>query len=247
MYKRQILLRLGSFPVRYLMPLKSGEVVRIAYLQRRHGVPPVRGALLALADSAAEAVVILAFWALGLAVEIRRGAVLALAGAAAVALLWRYGGALLRSPRLPLAGVRSEWLRQLQDAPRSGRARKLIRALLCGALYVGAVLVAHWMAFRALGLSLPASVILSSVPPMLLLAGLHLTPLGLGTREGAAVVLLAPYGRPEQLLTAALLLSFVLHGAPLLAGVFAMKPLSDRLLAATAGEGAPRRGKDAGG
>ncbi len=119
----------------------------------------------------------------------------------------------------------------LRGSPLPWIARRLALASLYTALYVAVVFVAHALVFRAFGLSLPASALLRTLPPMLLLTGLHLTPFGLGVREGSAVTLLAPYGSPSQILAASLSLSLVLHGASLLAGLLAMKPLSDRLLA----------------
>lgn len=227
-----IVLRMGSLPARHLMPLKSGELIRIVYLQRLHGVPLTRGALLAFIDSALEGAAILALWLLGLALDRpATAALVALAVAACAALLRRHGEALSRAPRLPLASLRAEGLRLLRSSPLPWIARRLASASLYTALYMAVAFVAHALVFRAFGLSLPASALLRALPPMLLLTGLHLTPFGLGAREGAAVMLLAPYGSPTQLVAASLALSLVLHGASLLAGLLAMKPLSDRLLA----------------
>lgn len=229
-----VVLRLGSLPARNLLPLKSGEVLRIVYLQRVHGIPLARGALLTVLASALEGMAILAFWLLSLApAHPATAALVVLAVAACAALLGRYGEALLRSPRLPLASLRAEGLRLWRSASLPWIARRLASASLYSVLYVVVVFFTHALVFRAFGLALPASALLRAIPPMLLLTGLHLTPLGLGAREGSAVVLLAPYGSPAQRLAAALALGFVLHGLSLVVGLLAMKPLSDRLLASS--------------
>ena len=230
-------LRMGAYPVRQLLPLKSGELFRMSYLRRRHGMSFGRAAILAILDAGTDALALGVFAAVGLV--LREWAHAPALGLAALALItaliitspaWR--------PRL------AAWVRRrLGDPPgrdagtgAPGRAptRLAHHAAAAAAwtvLLVLLELVDYALVFRAFHLDVPLSALVLFVPIVVFAAGLPATPMGLGVREAAITFLLAPYGSPAELLAAAVASSAVVKLVPTLAGIAFVRPLLRRMLA----------------
>ena len=226
-----VVLRMGSFPVRHVMPFKSGELLRVTYLKRRYGLSLVRGGLAALLDVASDACVLMVYIVVGLA--IREGSVVIAPVAAGLAL-----AALAFSLRKRIA----PWAaRRFGTLAFDASARK--RALALGAwttLIVTLDLGIYALVLRAFHVRVPPSAIVLLVPMVVFAAGVPLVPMGFGLREAALSFLLAPYGRPEALLGAALAASAILKLVPAAFGIPFMRPLFRRLVEPSVAERAPR-------
>ncbi|MFN7950530.1 MAG: lysylphosphatidylglycerol synthase transmembrane domain-containing protein [bacterium] len=221
---------LGCQPLRFTLPLKSGEIFKVVYLERVHGVPPAVGAWAVLFDKLANIVALVTLGAAGLLWA-------PLGGRASVAIV-----VLLALGPLLLARAAPAWLaRALERIP--GRLGRFVRDLVgavsrlsvgvrLGFLGVSALQalaegVSFALCLHALGASVPLVDALVRTPLVILLANLPVTLSGIGTRELGMLLLFAPYGRAETLAAAGLVLSFVgpvllvLLGAPFVGRFFA--------------------------
>lgn len=221
---------LGCQPLRFTLPMKSGELFKVVYLQAVHRVPPAVGTWALVFDKLSNVVALIAFGAAGL--------VWAPLGARVSVVI---GLLLLPSPLL-FAGALPEVLRErLARAPgRVGRfARELIDAMVAlptgvrlrffavSLTQVVAEAISFGVCLRALGVHAPALDVLFRTPLVILLANLPVTLSGIGTRELGMLWLFAPHGSPEQLAATGLVLSFVgpvllvIAGLPFVGGFFA--------------------------
>ena len=212
-------LRMGTYPVRQLIPFKSGELLRISYLNRRFGLSIARAGILAIIDAGSDAGALAVLVAVGLA--LREGALgllvaaLAIIPIAALA-VWR--------PRL------ERWRHRLGDAQRPWVWEQAPAVAAWTAVLVILELGAYGLVLRAFHLQVPLSAMVLFVPMVVFAAGLPATPMGLGIREAAITFLLAPYGAPAELLAAGLASSAVVKMAPAVAGIAFVRPLLRRLL-----------------
>lgn len=76
----------------------------------------------------------------------------------------------------------------------SVQSQVLIRTLLLGLLFQGLGVLAAWLIGRSIGLSVPVSALVTTLPLVITLSFLPLSIGGLGVREGGFVVLLGQAG-----------------------------------------------------
>lgn len=182
-------------------PAKVGEFGRAAYLKKR-GLPLKIGVLLSLIDRASDAVIIVALGVAGLGILGRPEwslillAVLAFAGAMSMALLLKKK---LFRIKLSLASffarfVRSHIITNVTFAT----------ALAWVFYFLWAVLLA-----RSVGIETATHLLIAIITITGLFSLLPIAPSGLGTRDAALVLLLAPYGVPAEQAVALAMLMFV--------------------------------------
>jgi uncharacterized membrane protein YbhN (UPF0104 family) len=205
---------IAAFFSLFLPTAVGGDVVRAAAATRSLGrTGHVVGTV--LLDRALGVVALVAFFVLGLlasggATDLALGwrispeaaAVGLAAMGGAVGLIWRYQDSLSR--RLPPVG---EFFATIGDLSR--KPRQVVTALALGFGAQAAYLVAWLIVAKSLGIDLPAASFLLTVPVVSLSTMIPLTISGVGIREGAWIVLLAPYGVPAA---DALTLSLVYFG-----------------------------------
>jgi uncharacterized membrane protein YbhN (UPF0104 family) len=209
----------SSLAIHAALPAGAGGAGRIAYLYRSAGIDVGR---------CTAAVVSLLWiklcWLLGLALlgwgltadaSALRGGLLGLALLACVAsyaLGLRYAERI--AARFPAAGRLAPVSRVLLPATTAMRQVRL-GALAVTAMHalvaVSAELLIFGMVVYALGAIPDPVAIVAWLPLVIIAAKIPVTLMGLGTREGLVVVLLRAMARPEILLGAALLFSFVEH------------------------------------
>jgi len=186
--------KMGSSPIKSLLPFRSGEASRVLYLKRRHGFSALRGtASVALELGSNLAVfgmmVVAGGIVFGAGLD---GAVLFLGCAL---FLGAAGLALLSRPRA------RRQVRERVEKMRPGRCRDLIRAVLSipGALGPGPMLriflfslaiqagklLGFFLAGKALGIRFPAPVFLVALPFSILISTIPITVLGIGLRENS--------------------------------------------------------------
>jgi uncharacterized membrane protein YbhN (UPF0104 family) len=234
-----IVLRMGAYPARQLMPFKSGELVRMVYLKRRYGLSLGRASLLPLLDAATNAAVVAAFVAVGFALSVgvgvmRDGGVMAVSSLR-LSIVVTLVAVLVVSLAAWRPALRA-WRRRFGDGPSAGPARidTMRHATGIAAWTVALVtleLVNYALVLRAFNIHLPPSATLLLVSVAMFAAGLPTTPMGLGVREAALTTLLAPYGEAAQLLAAGATCSAVMRLGPTLVAVGFVRPFVRRMLA----------------
>ena len=209
-YFESVMLRLTGLFLRLLLPLKLGDAARIIYLKRTHDYRASQGVGFLLFDKVTSLI------GFGLLVLIGVSAVpgarvwaiplgLVLAFLLLLVVTPVSGWVVEHVPRLPdrLRRIFDEIVRLFNRVAMRERWGLLIYSIAIEAYN----LLFFYLAFRALGLHVPASSILICVPAIYMATALPVTVGGLGIRENAVILLLGKYGTTEQLFLAGALVS----------------------------------------
>jgi uncharacterized membrane protein YbhN (UPF0104 family) len=196
-----------------ITPGKIGELGRAAYLKKK-GLPLKIGMLLSIADRAADAVIIVVLSTIGLAIlgwpEWSLIIVATCIVAGAIGCL-----SLLRKIKMKLAVFAAKFFLK--------HVRPHLIAKITLYTCIGWVFYFMWaIGFaRSLGIDTPIHILVATFTITGLFSMLPIAPNGLGTRDMALIILLAPYGVPTEIAVALALLMFastVLGG--LLGGIY---------------------------
>ncbi|MBW1989449.1 MAG: flippase-like domain-containing protein [Deltaproteobacteria bacterium] len=217
-------IRLGSGPIRLLLPVDAGDVANILFFHRGRNMP---------IDSASGAIVFdrglnligSTFWLLaGLALlQAESPAPRALLfGAIGVAYaVFLYAGSIHRlvirtaeafHPRL------GRFARGSLSLFQKLNARQKAFFCLYGILFQARPLVVAWLLFAAFGLQPPVGEFIAWIV-LALFAGHLPTAMGMGPREAAVVMLFAGIAPPAILLGIGLLLTLFVHALPMAVGL----------------------------
>jgi hypothetical protein len=231
-YREAVLARLGSQPIRLLMPLKSGEGACVLYLRR------VRGMAVAPATSTVLFEKVVNLWAtvflLSLGLGLNEGGVLWVA-APVVAVLpflrapWRAVSVWL-APRGRFGGFAARLLDAFVVLPAKELALQLPMALA----FTGLEVVNSWWILTVLGVAAPFSYVLLVVPLSYFANNIPVTVAGIGVREALFVVAFAGMALPAECLAAGVAVTTIEYIVPTLVGLLLLR----RFLAATARGGA---------
>ncbi len=80
-----------------------------------------------------------------------------------------------------------------------------------------------YILLKAVGVTVPFTFILIIIPVIMIINNLPISILGLGTREASIVFFFSNYGSSAALLSGSILISFVEHILPVIAGLFFVK------------------------
>ena len=218
--------RLGSQPLKTVIPFKGGEAFRALWLRRQHGVPVLDGAASILFDMFLVAVAQLLFLAVGLLLA---GSALQHAFVPALLFLGLGLGLSSRTVQRACVQVAAKLHTKLGDiAERLAhgflRFPNAVRVRLIGIslLVELSEIVSMWFCCWALGLEVPVSAVLLNMPIVMGITLLPITLSGFGTREIAIVYLFSAYGSAEQLTAAALLFTAIEFILPTFVGLVAL-------------------------
>jgi glycosyltransferase 2 family protein len=235
--------RLGSDPIRFAAPLKTGEIVNAAYFSRLPTFGFSRAAGSIAFDKAVNFFGTLVWLYVGIAALAQvppAGHILLHTGmgAALVALL------VLRWPRdmLRHVGTRvhpkiGRLLAGVLAAFEEFSLRRKVAFLAYGVVFQLRPLIVCYLLFAAINAnrlpSLEELVAFGSVA--VLMSNIPLTVAGIGPREATIMALFAPYGDPLTLLVVGILMSFSIHVIPAIIGI----PFMFGLLRALAAQPSP--------
>lgn len=192
---------IGMFSNNVLPTGYGGDAVR-AWIVARSGKPLARSFVSVIVDRMSALICLLAIGWVAVAVvaaAIPAGIVLLLAlatalcgmvVAAGLVIARRRGlGRFLPEPTRPWTNEMAKVIRRYE------RDRGLwVIVLALGLIYQSVVLVAFWLVAEALGLGVAPWLLAVAVPPVLLASLLPISVAGFGVREGAFVIVLAPFG-----------------------------------------------------
>ncbi len=239
--RESFLVKMGSTPVKSILPLRSGEASRVIYLKRRHGFSAARAAgSIALELFLNIFVFLLFIIAGGLACsrtppDVITAAALVLAAGMAVFLASGRAaprrlvrGLLDRIPQPRLRGG----LETLLTFHRFFSRREILVPLLHSAAIQGGKLLSFFLIADAFGITFPPVVYLVILPFSILVSTVPVTLLGIGLREGSLVELIPLYSSipAEAVLGPALVFSAVEYLFPALLGLFWTGKFTRRIL-----------------
>lgn len=248
--RESFLIKMGSGPVKSVLPFRAGEASRVLYLKRRYGFSAARTTASILLELLMNILVFLAFiFAGGLAwrnvppgLAALSGLLLA-GGLASVIAAGRNGP--LRWLRPVLARIPGPRLRggleTLLTFPRFFALKQLAGPLFYSLAIQGGKLLSFFLIASAFRITLPPAVYLVILPFSILVAGIPVTFLGIGLREVSLVELVPLYTSlaAAAVLAPALAFSAIEYLFPAVLGLFWTGQFTRRLLVGTRGRGSP--------
>ena len=202
---------LGSYPVRELLPLRSGDLAKAYYLWRRFDYPFDRVVSTLVFDRACNVLGIFTVLVIGLALSstqvplglaplpvlVAAGLVLLLVSARARDLvLWPFGRLGRRAARVA-EGLLAAW----REIPGRGKAHLTLYAV---AYQLSKVLILYLL-FGSVGVEVPPGALVLLTGLAMLATNTPVTISGIGTREASILIFFAPFGERSALLAAAVL------------------------------------------
>jgi uncharacterized membrane protein YbhN (UPF0104 family) len=214
---------LGSYPLRELLPLRSGDLAKAAYLWRREGWSFDRLVSTLAFDRASNVLGVFTILVVGLAgstrdlplaiaplpVLVATALVLLLVSARFRAVvLWPFGRLGRRVARTS-EGLLAAW----REIP--GASKAVLTGL--GVIHQASKVMILFLLLRAVGVEVPLGTLALLTALTTLATNTPVTIGGIGTREASIMLLFAPYGPPATLLAAAVLYTMCELIPPMLA------------------------------
>lgn len=230
-FRESFLIKMGSNPIKSLLPLRSGETSRVIYLKRRHNFSAARTTGSILIELSLNILIFLIFIVLGGAifrVTLDGFIYLITGGLGAVIII-----GLIASRTTPRRWVKSSINRIPSPRLRGGletffTLHRFFSYREMGILFIYSLLIqsgklfTFYLIISAFGLALPASIYFIILPFSILIATIPITLLGIGIREGSLVELVPIYSAISGavILGPALIFSLVEYLFPALLGLF---------------------------
>lgn len=208
-----ILIRIGSLPIRAILPLKTGEAAPALYLHKHHDLPLDVASGTILFEKGVNVWATVFLLSLGLALT---GFWLAFAAA----ILWSIVP-FVRGPVRRLASVLASggrvggFLSGLLKAFVLLPKRELAVQLPLAVLFTGLEVVNFWWILAVLGVEVGFGVVCLVIPLSYFVNNIPVTVLGIGMREGLILVLLGGVADSEVLLAAGILVTLFEYLLPL--------------------------------
>ncbi len=92
--------------------------------------------------------------------------------------------------------------------------------ILYSMVYQSSEFINAFILLKAVGVTVPFFYLMVIIPVIMIINNMPVTVLGLGTREVSIIFFFAKYGTPATLLGGSILISFVEHILPVIAGIF---------------------------
>ncbi len=245
--RESFLIKMGSAPLKSLLPFRSGEASRVIYLKRRYGFSAARSAGSILLELFLNIFVFLLFIVAGgltcsgspaalvtaPALILAGGMAVFLAAGKAAPRRWVRTGL----KRIPYPRFRGG-LETLLTFHRFFSRRDILAPFLYSLVIQGGKLLSFFLIAAAFRISFPPAVYLVILPFSILISTIPITFLGIGLREGSLVELIPLYSsRTAALVLApALIFSLAEYLFPALLGLFWTGRFTRRLLGKS-GEG----------
>ena len=232
-FKEVLSIRSGCLPLKIVFPLKTSELIKAYYLEKQRNLPFMRGLSSILLDKMLNLLVTLGIFLIGVSVvQInlpRFLPIIALLVTAVFLFSSPLRGILLKlSQKINLKFY--QFTVQLFSSFQEISVKEKIILTCYSIVYQLSEFMNTYILFKAVGISVPFSLLLVFVPLVMIINNFPITVLGLGTREALMVFLFARYGPGSFLLSAGILVSLVEHILPVVFGLFFIKSFLDYFL-----------------
>ena len=228
-----IIIWVGNLPIKGVIPFKAGVLSIVAYLKKVHNLSFRKGVSSVLFGYVASFIALFIFIVIGwfayyLNPQQKIYFFLLLSALSFfVIVLFRINSLrrLFKGVLIRIVGEDGLEVSSKENWPKSAGL-----ILLYSLGFEGAKLLTAFFIFKALNIEVGLAFFLLFVPMTFFVASLPITICGLGTRESTFLLLFASVAAPQKLLAASLLISFIVRFAPILLGLFFVKPFLNRLL-----------------
>jgi glycosyltransferase 2 family protein len=226
-----VIIRMGSNPIKGILPFKMGELAIPAYMKKKHNLSYTKGFLSISVGYFFSFIVLIIFYSLGGIFYLHSQLHRIFFAVAFLLILALIPLSIRQIPRL-LAWC----LKKFRKLPEESTS--LIEQYDPGAINIimlhsfgieGFKLLIILMMLKSFSIDIPADALLFLGSTTIIAAYLPITYWGLGIRETAILFLFSDYAPPDKLLAASLLITFIDSVLPVLLGLFFVKPFLNSL------------------
>lgn len=229
-FREALLVKMGSAPLKSILPFRSGEASRIFYLKRCYNFSAARAAGSILIELFFNIIIFLFFIVAG-------GAIFRISLDGIIYLLGAGLGAAIIIALIASRTTPRKWVRSLINKIPSPRLRggcetffrlhqffsfrDIIKLLLYSLFIQSGKLITFYFIMASFGLTVPGRIYFVILPLSILLSTIPITFLGIGIREGSLISLIPAYSSVSRamILGPALIFSLVEYLFPALLGL----------------------------
>ena len=237
--KEAILIKVGTIPIKNLLPAKSGEVLRAVYLKRRYDFSYIKGGSsiffgMGLSFIALIFFILLTGFFYNEDIKEQYYYGLPMLGGLIVGAILLRKGVLPETTHSWLAKTNGRIAAAIRDITAVSHEKRYKRRMVAlfgyTVAFEGAKVINYMLLFAACGITIPPKAALFFIPMIIMISSLPITVFGLGTRESAIVAFFANFAQPAQLLSAGIAISCVDSIVPLILGLCLVRPFLARLM-----------------
>ncbi len=232
-FREVVLLKVGSIPLKNLLPFKSGEALRVIYLRRTHGLSYLRGG--------ASLVMNLGWSLVALGLLVIPGYLIHEYGF----ISWAFAAFLGLFPVFTIralvfyrnsvgpenkASDKASIIQRAWKILEGQSSGDIARILWLSFIFEGIKVLNYGIIFYAMGISISWEMVLQTAPLLVLISSLPISVMGLGIREGGLLVVFAGVAGNADLVSVGLWVSVVEGIVPLVLGLVLLKYFLTRLM-----------------
>ncbi|MEM7816463.1 MAG: lysylphosphatidylglycerol synthase transmembrane domain-containing protein [Candidatus Aenigmatarchaeota archaeon] len=227
-FREALNIRCGFLPFKLIFPLKTPELIKAFYLEKKKNIPILKAISSLITDRVFNLIATLSIFLVGLIfVRMKLNFLFPFS-----LLLFLFAFVFLNFPRkilLKISKLINVKIYQFTLQVLSGLmdlnfSQKFILTFY-SFLYQLSEFINTYLLFKAVGLEISFWLICIFIPLVIVINNLPITVLGLGTREALLIFLFSNYGAKELILSAGLLVSLIEHIFPVLVGIFFIRKI----------------------
>jgi len=218
-FKEAFFIHVSSLPTSYIMPLKSGDLIKSLYLKRYNKLSFRKATSTLIFDNTMDLFILVLFSFSGLIFLFQKFSF--------ETYLWFIITAFFFILILLIAkSVPSDLFHSFKTIP----IRKTLIIFMFSLIGFFLGVFSVYLTLLSISIEMPFLGIMFYSPIIFLITMVPVTISGLGTREVSIILLLSDYAPPESLLSAGILQSFIVVVLPLLVSLFFLRRFYKRLL-----------------
>jgi uncharacterized protein (TIRG00374 family) len=226
-----VIIRMGSNPIKGILPFKMGELAIAAYMKKKHNLSYPKGFVSISFGYFFSFIALIIFYSLGGIFYLHSQIQRIIFAVVFLLILVSIPLSIRQIPRL------LDWcLKKIRKLPEE--STPLIKKYNSGTINIimlhsfgieGLKLLIILIILKSFSIDIPVDALLFLGSTTIIAAYVPITYWGLGIRETAILFLFSDYAPPDKLLAASLLITFVDSVLPVLLGLFFVKPFLDSL------------------
>jgi len=226
-----VIIRMGSNPIKGILPFKMGELAIAAYMKKMHNLSYPEGFVSISFGYFFSFIALIVFYSLGGIFYLHSRIQRLIFTVVFLLILLLIPLSIRHIPRLP-----AWFLKKIRKLPEESTPlfekydSGTINIIMLHSLGIeGLKLLIIQIILKSFSIDIPVNALLFLGSATIIAAYLPITYWGLGIRETAILFLFSDYAPPDKLLAASLLITFVDSVLPVLLGLFFVKPFLDSL------------------
>jgi len=231
-YRKALFIKLGSAPIDVILPLRTGELFKVMYLNKYHGITIGKSLSSIIFDKILNLWAILVIFFIGInftraAISLKIFSLIFILTSIVVweRRIWIFLHFFTKKIHLSL----NNFVKQLTSAFEEISVKYKIFLGSYSLLDMFLEIVVFYILFKAMKVELPFNAIVNYAALVMLVSSIPLVLMGMGLREASILLVFSKYASPAILLSLGILITLISHLLPRMVGLFLLIPFLSRL------------------